>query len=110
MLGENWAVFSYLSTSNQRNEIAVLEFYDAQQRSLSIPSLLFDTQNSTRSSYTPTPLEVSGWPRAESASRSQQSVPPSSMGQLCSSKAPYEFTKTRDGVVGCALIEGLTEV
>lgn len=59
VLSENWAVYSYHSTSSRRAEIAVLEFYEAQTRSLSIPSLIFETQNSTLSSYAPGPLEAS---------------------------------------------------
>ena len=58
LLSENWAVYSYYSSLNQRYELAVLEFYDVQSRSLSIPSLLFGNQSSTLSPFAPTPLEV----------------------------------------------------
>lgn len=58
VLSENWAVYSYYSTANARHEVAVLEFYDASLRSLSIPSLLFGTQNNTLSSFSPVPIEA----------------------------------------------------
>lgn len=58
VLSENWAVYSYYSTANQRFEIAVLEFYDVQARDLSIPSLLLGNQSSTLSAFAPTPIEV----------------------------------------------------
>ena len=58
VMSENWAVYGYYSAANARHELAVLEFYDAAARSLSIPSLLFGTQNSTMSPYAPSPIEV----------------------------------------------------
>lgn len=58
VLSENWVVYSYYSTVNQRFEIAVLEFYDVQPRDLSIPSLLLGNQSTTLSAFSPTPIEV----------------------------------------------------
>jgi hypothetical protein len=58
VLSENWVVYSYYSTANQRFELAVLEFYDVQSRDLSIPSLLLGNQSSTLSPFAPTPIEA----------------------------------------------------
>jgi len=57
-LSENWVVYSYYSTVNQRFEVAVLEFYDVQTRDLSIPSLLLGNQSTTLSPFAPTPIEA----------------------------------------------------